>query len=235
MKEHETIIKYIFENNYLTKLYKLNNDSELKDKAMIALDKFKFDWSQYKEKTQFFINFWQDIQQSIAIHNALLGHLNVFGALLTQFARVLNESVKLPARRKYKDTTDTCGDKNLKKSKVNGQDSQLDNDNEQNKTNCTTNNNNYKKSSELQDNIEVDDDIKEINVDFMNISKELEHEQTTKCEVGCVNISDRFFDSIKEKSSRKWKEGSFSINLGALLTMSVPHLYKPRMESDNEH
>ncbi|CAG8805719.1 25447_t:CDS:2, partial [Racocetra persica] len=86
-----------------------------------------------EKKSQLVLNLWNEIQilreENIAVRIALLGNLNTFGTSLTQYVRVqeeLNEGVKLPARRRGENIT-----MNVKKIRVNGQDSQLDNNNEE--------------------------------------------------------------------------------------------------------
>ncbi|KAF0537693.1 hypothetical protein F8M41_008257 [Gigaspora margarita] len=184
-----------------------------------------------EKKTRAVVNFWYDIQQSIAVRHTSLGHLSAFGASI-------NEGVKLPARRQREDITDTCEAiiMNIKKSRVDGQDSQLDNDNEQSSANIQDSRlANYSKqspsASAFSDHVNLED---ETNCTTDNNKCE----QTTKWEVGGVNVSNRF-RQYQKQVFKKAEKGSLKhaniYELFALLGMPIPHLYNLRMERDNKH
>lgn len=69
----------------------------------------------------------------------------------------------------------------------------------------------------MPDNTEVEDDNEEISVYFMNISKELECEQTTKWEVGGVNVSNRFRQYQKQVFKKAEKGSLKHANIYELL------------------
>ncbi|CAG8791522.1 9053_t:CDS:2, partial [Cetraspora pellucida] len=206
-------------DGYIAELRKLINDSELGDKAKIAWDTFE----AYGKKAQVVFNFWDEIQKFREEETAL-----------TQYARAQEESsegVSLPVRRKreYKN----C-DTNVKKIRVDGQDSQLDDDSEltsafEDETNCTTigpsisTNDNNNKSSELipySDNQDFEDDLEEIDLDLAKLSKELECEPTVKWAVGCINVSDRFRQYQKEVFKKAVRRSLKHANIYEILALS---------------
>ncbi|CAG8652649.1 9996_t:CDS:2 [Gigaspora margarita] len=145
-QERETIIKSVLEDESDTIQVRTSSGWSYDDPLVRISYSITDACLPFKteKKTRAVVNFWYDIQQSIAVRHALLGHLSAFGA-------------------------------SVKKSRVDGQDSQLDNDNEQSsaniqdsrlanyseqspsasafsdhvnledETNCTTDNNNIKK------------------------------------------------------------------------------------------
>ncbi|CAG8570243.1 908_t:CDS:10, partial [Cetraspora pellucida] len=252
-------------DGYLAELHKFKNDPELGDKMKITWDstpsgcsyddpparqehplaalviRIKFSQSQCvtEKKSPVVFNFWINIQKSreekIAVRNASLGHLSVFGASvsteLTQYARAQeesNEGVKLPARRKQENTSCIT---NVKKSRVNGQDSQLDNDSEQSRMNIQDSRlKNYSEQSPFASVYTFSDHNEDLEdeTNYMTISSSIESQQLTndnnneKSSELLPHSDNREFDDIEEiimniskelehEPTAKWKVGCINV------------------------
>ncbi|GES85098.1 hypothetical protein GLOIN_2v1837963 [Rhizophagus clarus] len=95
-------------DGYLAKLHNLENDREFEGNVKIALNGFEME-----KKTLDVTTFWDEVkklkEEETAIRTASLGHLNIFGKTLTQYAyaqEIINEGVKLKTTQKRVNETE---------------------------------------------------------------------------------------------------------------------------------